>query len=64
MRKNFDPLVEMYIDDINCQACTFWDCCPRSYAACDKNREEYFAMSTWQNQEDLEEDVHNFDVGC
>jgi hypothetical protein len=63
MRQNFDPLIGLYIDDENCQACTYWDCCSRMYADCNKKRGWQFAMSTWQalKEEDVE-DVSN--IGC
>lgn len=61
MKKNFDHNIGIYIDEEECQACTYWDCCSRYYSACSKNRGWEFAVSTWQNF-DKNKIVH--DMGC
>lgn len=69
MQKNYDHNVGMFIDDENCQACTYWDICPRRYVDCTKHQGFYWAASTWQipskeDRTDLEEYEKIHDVGC
>ena len=62
MKFNFDPHVGLYIDDENCQACTHWDNCPRTYTACSKKMGWQWAIGTWVQPKEKVFDTDN--VGC
>lgn len=60
--KNFDPKVGLECDEFECQSCTFWDFCDRTYGSCNKYLGWQSAMMIWNNPDDVEIDVS--ESGC